>query len=842
MQQRSVEFQIKKTKFEYLLNLPVKNGTKKNEKEKSNNEINKKDDDAIYFTKEENEEENKNNNYKNIKDDFMATTKKLFDKDKKRKQKSLNHSYSVQNYSNFLNKDFLSNFTNNIQNLENSKIMENNFIGNFKNTNRKNNLINLLEKYKRFKSYSNGIKLSDPLNKSFTFGFYQDKYRQKSSEKVYVKNIIEEDENETSENETVKLKTNSKIRDKAKVIQYNNLENNKKKIIKKSKEEIILAEKLKEIKSNFQNNFDDEIDSNRNINDLNSDDLDKDKLPNINHNNDIEIIYSNDETNDNNNSNEINMDKCINNYKNNNENNGKEIDFNKIYFESNNTNIENEKEKCYKKYIKNKENKSDNFIKEEKENINQNSNLINSINKIKNKIDNNIFKNINCTKSKKKKKQEILIRKILREERYIIDENGQEKVLEVNQSLLGCNNNFKFNAKNRRNKDNLNNINYTTNNFTTNLDEKILAQEKNLGKNHKILISEKNLDTIDTQNNNPRIKVEYSFKNSSRIANDIIKRKNTCTSQISSIYKNTQSKTTQNSQEKEKEVFKNINISKINKPIVIKRIDKLKKINLNDNNKIYDKNIDSNNSNHVFIYQNQISSSLSPNYRKYCTSKIELRKKLNKNDNHSYHEITSINKRKNIQASKTIYQDYRINDKGMSSHKTTASLNNIHKNIIINGNILGRNYTSYTFLKHNHNHNSKLMQNNYNREEPSKNRKEFSNDRIVIETNFNYNRNIINENKNNFQKRRYPTESNREFINNYSKSITSTKNINNISKKMPKYQSFRFHNKNLGQSMRSVYHENVINKFNKEHLALKSSFSSNNFNYNINNRRQNMVK
>jgi hypothetical protein len=334
----------------------------------------------------------------------MATTKKLFDKDKKRKQKSLNHSYSVQNYSNFLNKDFLSNFTNNIQNLENSKIMENNFIGNFKNTNRKNNLINLLEKYKRFKSYSNGIKLSDPLNKSFTFGFYQDKYRQKSSEKVYVKNIIEEDENETSENETVKLKTNSKIRDKAKVIQYNNLENNKKKIIKKSKEEIILAEKLKEIKSNFQNNFDDEIDSNRNINDLNSDDLDKDKLPNINHNNDIEIIYSNDETNDNNNSNEINMDKYKNNYKNNNENNGKEIDFNKIYFESNNTNIENEKEKCYKKYIKNKENKSDNFIKEEKENINQNSNIINSINKIKNKIDNNIFKNINCTKSKKKKK------------------------------------------------------------------------------------------------------------------------------------------------------------------------------------------------------------------------------------------------------------------------------------------------------------------------------------------------------------------------------------------------------------------------------------------------------
>ena len=846
MQQRSIEFQIKKTKFEYILNLPVKNESKNNDKEKSNNEVNKKNEE-IYSIKEETEEENKNNNYKNIKDDFMATTKKLFEKEKKRKNKNLNHSYSVENYSGFLNKDFLSNFTDNIQNLENSKIMENNFIEKFKNTNRKNNLMELLEKYKRFKSYSHRIKISDPLNKSFTSGFSRNKYRQKSTEKVYdIKNIIEEDENENSENETLKLKVNSKITDKAKDNKYNILENKEKKIIKKSKEEIILAEKLKEIKSkrNFQNALDDEIDNdkNENENDLNSDDIDKDKLPNINHNNDIEIIHSIDETNTNNNNNEINMDKYKNNYKSNNANNDKEIDINKIYFDSNNTNRENWKEKRYKKYNKNNDIKND-ITKEQKENYDPNSNIINRINNIKKKIDNNICKNINCTKAKKKNNnQEILVRKILREERYIIDENGQEKVLEVNQSLLNNNNIFKFVVKNRRNKDSIRSINCITNNYTTNLDEKILTKEKHLGKNHKILITEKNLDTIDTQNKNPKIKVESSFKNSSRVANDILKRKYTCASSVTSFYKNAQSKTTQNSQEKENEIFKNINISKINKPIFIQRIDKITKNNLNDN-KINDKNIDNNNSNQVFYYQNQISPSLSPNYRKYYNSKIELRKKLGKNNNHSYHEITSINRRKNSLTSKTIFQDYRNYDKGVSPHKSTASLNNMHKNIKLNGNILGRNLTSYNFQKQIPNSNSKLIQNNYNRDEPSKNRKKFSNERIITESYFKYCRNIIkDENKNNFQKRRNPTENNRDMINNDSKSITSTKYINSISKNIPKFQSFRLHNKNLGQSMSSIYHENVINRLNKVHLELKSSFSSNNFNYIIDDRRQKVVK
>jgi len=42
--------------------------------------------------------------------------------------------------------------------------------------------------------------------------------------------------------------------------------------------------------------------------------------------------------------------------------------------------------------------------------------------------------------------------------------------------------------------------------------------------------------------------------------------------------------------------------------------------------------------------------------------------------------------------------------------------------------------------------------------------------------------------------------------------------------------------------MSNIYHENAINKINKVHLVLKSSFLSHNFNYNIDDRKQNVVK
>ena len=771
MQQRSIEFQIKKTKFEYLLNLSIKNESKNNNKEQSdqkNNEVSKKDDE-IYSIKEEIEEENKNNNYKNIKDDFMATTKKLFDKGKRRRNKSLNHSYSVENYSDFLNKDFLTNVNDNLQNLENSKIMENNFIGKFKNSSRKNNLMKLLEKYKRFKSYSHRLKSNDPLNKSFTFGFNQDKdkYRQTSNEKVYdMKNIIEEDENENSENETMRAKSNSKNIDKVKDIKYNILENKEKKVVKKSKEEIILAEKLKEIKSkaNFQN-VNDEIDNNININEFNPDEIDIDKLPNINHNNDIEIIQSIDENNNNTNNNrndEINRDKFKS------ENNDKEIDINKIYFDRKNINKENEKEKSYNKYNKDKEIKSD-ITKEQKENYNpNNNNLINRINNIKNKIENNIFKNINCTKIKKKNNQEVLVRKILREERYIIDENGQEKVLEVNQSLLDSNNNFKFVVKNRRNKDSLSSINCITNNYTTsNLDEKISTKEKHLGKNHKILISEKNLDTIDSQSKNQKIKIEYSFKNSSRTGNDKVKRKYTCTSPISSIYKYTQSKTTQNSHKKER--FHNINFQKINNPIVLKQMDKIFQRN-SPNNNIYKsqyQNININNNlNHVIYIQSQTSPNKSPNYGKpFIKPEIPQRNQFSNfiNKNHSYHEINSISDRKANTISKTIYHDYSNLDKRMIMNKSSTNIKNRQNNFNENMGGLSRNYSLNNFQRPAAKTSKDLIiENSYLYSDQSyKYKKNTSNDKIFDNMNnvFNskYNRNVIKiDNKNKYVKRKKP--------------------------------------------------------------------------------------
>ena len=83
--------------------------------------------------------------------------------------------------------------------------------------------------------------------------------------------------------------------------------------------------------------------------------------------------------------------------------------------------------------------------------INNNNNINKNMNNNNNRI---IHKNIN-NYTDKKKTQEVLVRKILREERYIIDENGKEKLLEINQSLLKENNNKtniikkpKFNDKN----------------------------------------------------------------------------------------------------------------------------------------------------------------------------------------------------------------------------------------------------------------------------------------------------------------------------------------------------------------------------------------------------------
>ena len=90
------------------------------------------------------------------------------------------------------------------ENLENSNIMKDNFIKGIHNSRRKISLLKAIEKYKRFKLFGK-IKHNNTSNNSFTFGIEQ-KRKQKSIEKINSinnYNIIEEDENENSQIETI---------------------------------------------------------------------------------------------------------------------------------------------------------------------------------------------------------------------------------------------------------------------------------------------------------------------------------------------------------------------------------------------------------------------------------------------------------------------------------------------------------------------------------------------------------------------------------------------------------------------------------------------------------------
>ena len=89
--QRSIDLQINNSKFNYLLNFPIENG------EKNNNKKVKRNLDEIYTIKEK--DQTNNFNYKNIKDNFISTTKNVFEPGINKESKKLFHSFSVENYS-----------------------------------------------------------------------------------------------------------------------------------------------------------------------------------------------------------------------------------------------------------------------------------------------------------------------------------------------------------------------------------------------------------------------------------------------------------------------------------------------------------------------------------------------------------------------------------------------------------------------------------------------------------------------------------------------------------------------------------------------------------------------
>ena len=730
--QKSIQLQIIKKKFEYLLKTP----TKKEIKNANSNCKNLLNDENKELHNSYKEQIKKKINYENIKNDFISTTINLFDKFQNKGNKELFHSYSVENYGRVQNGS-LPNFTKNLIRIEDSKIMDKNFIAKIRNASRKDNLMKLLEQYKRFKSY-NRINNNDFANNSLSIGFIQDKNRQKSIERLYTLNhsdkIIEEVENENSENDTIREKQNLKDKDKNKIEhiknKVKNCKDNQTKIICENEEK---KEKIKNNKKEMVNPgyFK--------------------KIQNVNR------------------TKKLNIEKMTKNDNILKENILKE-----------NRKIIKDKNNDKSKVIYNEFPYNRNLPKQLYKNINikfnnynsshlNNNNIFNSnnnINKIMIKNNRNIHKNIN-TYTDKNKTQEVLVRKILREERYIIDENGKEKLLEINQSLLNENNNRiniikkpKFNDKNKTSY--VGNINYI------NTNEKVIKKER-YHRNNKKFPQKRQIFINDIEDKNLR--------------NKIIKM-NTIKSPLNTIGI---ININQNSQNMEKQRF---HIDKVNRSVINKKTDKVLQNNYSYND-IYRnqyKNININNNlNHVIYIQNQIFSNKSGhNSKSNIRPEIEqgIQAKNNIIKNHSYREIKSMSGSKGIR-SKIIYHDYSNLDKNMIYNNNTVEINR-QKSFNESKCGLNRNYSLNIFHRPGDKINSEgLTMEKYNNNSFKYNKDYFketimdNNYKILDEVNNNnykFSRNVIKiGSKTKYYKKINPPDSIRRYTNEPNKIINEEK-------------------------------------------------------------------
>ena len=274
-----------------------------------------------------------------------------------------------------------------------------------------------------------------------------------------------------------------------------------------------------------------------------------------------------------------------------------------------------------KKYIKKPiQNETKKIYK--RNDINQNKSFKLNIN---NNINNNNI-NLNRNNNDSKAFKEVLVRKIMTEEKYIIDENGQEKVLEINRSIIG--------------NDKLHNYNINKNN------KYLPKREINQDKKPKIIIINDNKDKH-------MIKGYYRNDNISPANNYLIK-----------------SRTAYNSSQKDN------NNKKINRII---------RSNKNNNNKELNNIYDMTN-NHSIVYSNHQNrnnniksnrilnmTQTSPNQVRPFYEISLITNNININ-NHIYHEIKKINEKKNKKDSKTIYHDY-------ANSGRKIILNNSYKNL-----------------------------------------------------------------------------------------------------------------------------------------------------------------
>lgn len=778
--QRTIDVEIKKTKFEHL--------SVKNEAKNRTNKI-KNNLDDLYTNKAE---ETKNCNYQNIKNNFISTTKNLFELSKDKKNKELVHSLSVENYSdNILNKS-LSNIYENLEKLENSKIMDENFIISIKDSKRKNNLLKAIERYKRFKSLGK-LNIKDPLNNSFTYGINLNQKRLKSIERFYGSknnyNIIEEDENENSENDTINKNSNSKINENIEIDKKKNNRNEKeiykdiKENIKENMEEIEMKnEKIKKIKNigNLR-----KLNKNLKINSIKNKKMGKVTKNNnnkkISHNNknefkDINKAINNylDKINNRAQVNGLIINNILNkngynnikkndlvdniNYKEDNQNNNLNLPYNE---KNNLIDHQNDTKKNIRKSLKDEiKIKFNNNDKKEINNlnININNNISNNISinntinntfnnniNINNKINNNynIESNINYNQLIINKAPEFLVRKNLKKEFYVIGENGKEKILKINQP-----------SKKNYIKKNLvisdkNPNNLVKNNYT-NTEDEIVKRERYHRRNNKIFLPEKKIENKNESSQRYfQNKEDFSYNILEKFSNDNDKIKKNYTL-LSPANRLLQSKTTNNSQKKY--TFQKINISKINNPVKIKKLDKMMV------NKIYNNSAANKSKYRHFNLNNKFNNNIYmqtgkkiPVFSQYKNYRSDQRKKRIDNSNHSYHEICYVNGINSNGISKTIYHDYSIIDKRLISN-STKYMNNIEKAFNINGKILNRNY-SFNNIQKPICRNTKniILDDNYDKYTHESIKIKKFNNKQNIDNNYIFNE-INNENNNKFSR------------------------------------------------------------------------------------------
>ena len=312
-----------------------------------------------------------------------------------------------------------------------------------------------------------------------------------------------------------------------------------------------------------------------------------------------------------------------------------------------------------------------------------NSNLKNISTILNDKLKNikNQIKQNNTSKNNLEKSPQVLVRQIIREEKYIIDENGKEKILGVSQSFLPKKINIKklekMNDLNFRNNNNNNivdkNEKFKLNNNNGNT---IFSHRKLIKMNSQSLFNEKNKKNLMTLSS---ISSNTNKSINSHIL-DILKKK-----PKPIIIKKSQNK-----------LEKNTNLNKADEKKILNLSKSYIIVNKEKNHKILNKNNNNSNKNHTYHEISSFSGRKGkPNINsiKNCCYNKKLiinnsTSQINPINKYSYSKEKNINGIASPYSIKTNNEKKVFNNQNKNNYNTERQHNNysIHEIIEINNN------------------------------------------------------------------------------------------------------------------------------------------------------------